>query len=548
MTRIITTIAVDLTPVLPGGENGGAKIFVLELVRLLAIKHPEVNFLLLTHCRSHTELATLDRNNVERLPVLGNEAMGTVRTRLQGIANRLLPYLPLKIRKIAGMVGREMNTAFKRSFSSGLLSDRNISLLFCPFTATTYFEPGIPTVCTIYDLQYKTYPQFFSTLDVLNRDRTFLEACQRASALAAISDYSRESAVVHGKIDPSRIRTIQLRMAQRMTSHDGDDQSVLGRLTLKAQRYFIYAANFWKHKNHEMLLTAFGMACNHGLPPDIKLVCTGSPGERQDWLLKAVSAMNLSERVIFPGYIPNEELNVLLKNSAALIFPSLYEGFGLPVIEAMSAGVPVACSNTTSLPEVAADAAILFDPRVPGDISKAMLSLAADRELRANLVEAGHRRASAFSDSDRMADEYWNMFSYAFHNERLDDFLQGAYPDGWASPKLSIQVAPGNGALSLDLELSAPEWLPEQRLIAQAYCGKMTHGDPVELTRGSDAVMSIPLKNSRGIFEVRISPAFVPSMTGLGDDHRELAAVLKACRIIRADGSHTQLYPETTPK
>jgi glycosyltransferase involved in cell wall biosynthesis len=206
-------------------------------------------------------------------------------------------------------------------------------------------------------------------------------------------------------------------MAQRIAPSIENDKAVLGRLNLTPQRYLIYPANFWKHKNHEMLLTAFGMACHEGLAADIQLVCTGAPGARQEWLMSTTRTMNLSDRVIFPGYLPNAELAALMANCTGMVFPSLYEGFGLPVIEAMASGVPVACSNTTSLPEVAADAAILFDPCVPTQIAQAMISLVENEALRAPLIQAGLQRAAEFSDSGRMAREYWELFQHALASE-----------------------------------------------------------------------------------------------------------------------------------
>jgi len=440
-----TVIAVDLTPVLPGGENGGAKIFVLELLRQLAQLAPQTQFILLTHERSHAELAGLDAANVRRLQVVGGPegaaapppapatpddsapeegSGGALRQRIArlrllqaALTARLLgalrsrlpqplldPLLDLRDRwRLARMRGRGMS----------LLHDLDVDLLFCPFTAPSYWEPGIATVCTIYDLQYKTYPQFFSAADVAQRDRTFRDACRRSAMLAAISEYSRGSALEHGRLDPARIRTIHLRMAQRMAPGPAQPAEVLAPLGLAAQRYLLFPANFWRHKNHEMLLTAFGMACAAGLPADIRLVCTGAPGERQAWLARAVRQMGLEARVVFPGFLPTEHLAVLMRSCLGLVFPSLYEGFGLPVIEAMAAGIPVACSDTTSLPEVAADAALLFDPRLPAAIAEALTALATDAALRQRLVEAGRERAAAFADATRMAREYWSLFQQA---------------------------------------------------------------------------------------------------------------------------------------
>ncbi|MFS8084053.1 MAG: glycosyltransferase family 4 protein [Acidobacteriota bacterium] len=414
------TIAVDLTPVLPGGENGGAKIFVLELLHRLAAMAPQTQFVLLTQAGSHAELATLDRPNMRRLMVLGPVVANPIRLRLMGVASPILSHLPARLRNLVRRLGYKLRATPKRGGSGALLRDMSVDLLFCPFTAPTYFELGIPAVCTIHDFQYKTYPEFFSEEDAGHRHYVFLEACRRASVLVAVSDFSRNAAIAHGQVDASRIRTIHHRIAKRMCPITHCESEVLSRLGLTPKKYLLYPANFWKHKNHEMLLTAFGIACYGGLAEDIKLVCTGAPGARQKWLKSAVCTMNLGARVIFPGYLSNAELAALMANCSGVVFPSLYEGFGLPVIEAMAAGVPVACANTTALPEVADDAAIFFDPRVPTQIAQAIILLVENDALRARLILAGQQRAAEFSDAGRMATEYWELFQHALANERHD--------------------------------------------------------------------------------------------------------------------------------
>jgi glycosyltransferase involved in cell wall biosynthesis len=540
MTKSITTIAVDLTPVLPGGENGGAKIFVLELLRRLAKLTPETNFILLTQAASHEELAELDSGNIRRLLVLNPGKRTSFQSKLLEIANRALTRMPGRLRRALYRFKAEV----KRTGSGFLLKDLGVDLLFCPFTAPTYFEPGIPTVCTIYDLQYKTYPEFFTAEDVAHRDRTFNDACRRATALAAISDYSRESAIAHGKLDPTCIRTIHLRMAQRIADGSESDKGILNSLGIKSQRYLIYPANFWKHKNHEMLLTAFGMACRAGLAPDIKLVCTGAPGARQQWLANAARIMNLGDRILFPGYLPNSELATLVSNCTGVVFPSLYEGFGLPVIEAMAAGVPVACSNSTSLPEVAADAAILFDPRRPDQIAEALISLVDDFALRARLVEAGKHRATNFSDVERMADEYWSLFQHAMANRIYESLMTGAHSDTWAGPYLNIQVAPAKTKRTLEFEFFAPPLLPQAKLTIQASLNGKLHGLPLEIVRGTSALWSLPVESTGGSYEIRIYPTFVPARAGIGPDNRELSAKLRRCGIQGADGECVELFPE----
>jgi glycosyltransferase involved in cell wall biosynthesis len=547
MNKSLNTIAVDLTPILPGGENGGAKVFVLELLHRLAEVAPQTQFILLTQAASHKELETLDRPNMRRLMIVGPSVANSLRPRLMSLAARILLHLPARLHSVVNRLGYRLNMRLKRIGSSSLLRDMSVDLLFCPFTAPTYFEPGIPTVCTIHDLQYKTYPEFFSPEDVSHRDRVFIDACRRATVLSAVSDYSRQVAIQHGGIDHDRIRTIHHRIAQRTSPKTEGSNDVLTRLGLAPGKYLIYPANFWKHKNHEMLLTAFGMACHGGLAADIKLVCTGAPGTRQEWLMRAAHTMNLGDRVLFPGYLPSTELATLMSNCTGMVFPSLYEGFGLPVIEAMAAGVPVACSNTTSLPEVAADAAILFDPRVPAQIAQSIISLVENEALRTQFVQAGLQRSAEFSDTERMAREYWELFQYALANQRHEDLLTGTYADGWIGPSLNLQVAPDDGAQILEIEFLAPEWLPQPRLTLQAIQGGKNQGSPIVLNRGSNAALSLSVAPTGGHYEVKIAPTFVPARSSHGNDQRELSAMLQRCRIVRANGKCVDLFPEKAP-
>jgi glycosyltransferase involved in cell wall biosynthesis len=544
MNKELRTVAVDLTPVLPGGENGGAKIFILELLKLLAERAPKTRFVLLTQATSHEELAVMDRSNMERIMVLGPAVTGFLRPQLIKFTSYVLSHLPARLKNAFIRLRYGLTDFAKSKSTESLLRNIGTDLLFCPFTAPTYFEPGIPTVCTIYDLQYKTYPEFFGAEELAQRDRAFMEACRRATALTAISDYSRTSAIAHGKIEPDKIRTIYLRMAKRITAEATQRNSVLSGLGLIYQRYLVYPANFWKHKNHEMLIASFGMACRGGLARDIKLVCTGAPGTRQEWLMTAARTMNLADRIIFPGYLPDSEMTSLMSSARGVVFPSLYEGFGLPIIEAMALGVPVACSNTTSLPEVAAGAALLFDPRIPTQISQAMLSLVNDDDLRVKLVKAGDQRAADFSDSERMASEYWDIFQYALNNEKMENQLTGAFSDGWAGPTLKIQVAPSASPQTLDVEVFAPDWLPQSSVTIHANNNGKPQGVPLKVARGSKAVFSLAIDPSGGCYEIRIAPTFVPARAGSNEDQRKLSVMVQRCGISCINGECIELFPE----
>jgi glycosyltransferase involved in cell wall biosynthesis len=545
MNRSLGTIAVDLTPVLPGGDNGGAKIFVVQLLQTVARMTPSTQFVLLTQASSHEELAALDAPNVRRLLVIADAThRKTMRDRLRSLGRRIRPLIPSGLHAALKGAGKRMTSPAPMRGAGGMLRDLKADLLFCPFTAPTYFEPGIPTVCTIYDLQYRTYPEFFDPDDVAHRDHTFREACRVATELAAISEYSRQSAIAHGNVDPSRIRTIYLRMAQRMSSSEAEASNVVSRLGLAAGRYLIYPANFWKHKNHEMLLTAFGIACRGDFPADIKLVCTGAPGARQRFLAESAQAMQLGSRVVFPGFLPDRELAALMKQSAAVIFPSLYEGFGLPLIEAMAVGVPVGCSNATSLPEVASGAALLFDPRIPQEIAQTMLSLVADRAARDRLIRAGRERAAEFSDVERMAHEYIQIFADSLSKGKLETMMAGVFADGWAGQCLKIQLAPAaDNQGVLEIEFSAPDWLPQPRLVVQASHDGRKIGTALQLQRGTAGVLSVPVDETGGYYEISIAPTFVPARIGHGSDMRELSAMLRRCDVSRGPAGKVQLFP-----
>lgn len=408
-------IAVDLTPVLPGGENGGAKVFTLALIRTLAARAPQTQFVLLIQSAAAQELQTLEQKNVRCCVVRHSVTSVKSGIRNRGAITRLWAVLPMGLKTVFFKIGYPLYRALKRAQAQAQLQGLQADLLFCPFTEPTYFKRGIPTVCTLYDLQHKMYPEFFSPAEILHRDRVFRDVCQYATAIATISDYSKQSVLAHAKQVPRLVQTVYLRMADRLQVGSFMDPTssmdpICQQYDLNPELYLIYPANFWPHKNHEKLLIAFDLACKNGLPDNIKLICTGSPNARRECLMQQRDQLECKNRVIFPGYLSQADFAALLRNSGGMIFPSLYEGFGLPVIEAMAAGVPVACSNRTSLPEIAGEAALLFDPSKSEDMAKALIRLMEDKTLRAQNSEAGKKRAQIFADQEHMAREYWDLF------------------------------------------------------------------------------------------------------------------------------------------
>ncbi|EAO4115980.1 glycosyltransferase family 1 protein, partial [Salmonella enterica] len=156
-------------------------------------------------------------------------------------------------------------------------------------------------------------------------------------------------------------------------------------------KYLLCVGNRKTHKNEKCVISAFAKA---DIDPSIKLVFTGNPCND---LEKLIIQHGLSERVKFFGFVSEKDLPSLYKGSLGLVFPSLYEGFGLPVVEGMACGIPVLTSLTSSLPEVAGDAAILVDPLSEDAITKGISSLINDSELRKHLIQKGLLRAKRFN-------------------------------------------------------------------------------------------------------------------------------------------------------
>ena len=460
-------IAIDLTPMLPGGENGGAKWMTLELVDALARLFPETSFVLLTAESSNSELDGLENehSNIQRMCVLHNSPptdpstvvsasaatwRDSVLAQVKALAGHILPpalrqriktvpsalyalspkgFNQLKVIVPLGLrqrIKRLLGAVKPPSDSEVLLHQIGADLLFCPFTAPFYADPLIPTVSVIYDLQYRAYPQFFTHEELIQREDNFRMAYQKAGYLVAISEFVRQTVIDTAKFPPERVIAVPIGLlhAPKQIDHETSANGLLEKYGLCREEYILYPANFWQHKNHAILLTAFNMYRRANPASTLKLVCTGTPGHGAEAFCEAARRMGLAEWVIYPGYVSVEEYDLLLRSAFAMIFPSLYEGFGIPVLEAMSAGVPVLCSKVTSLPEVGGDAVLYFDPRRPSQIMDALTRLSHEPGLRESQITTGLQRAALFEGAERMALNYADVFVKALPTGQTVDSIQ----------------------------------------------------------------------------------------------------------------------------
>jgi glycosyltransferase involved in cell wall biosynthesis len=258
---------------------------------------------------------------------------------------------------------------------------------------------GLRNVLLLLDLQHLHHPRFFTPERLEERERVYGSSVRKADFTVAISEFTRRVAIERYGIPPDRITSAWLAADDRfrpgLVTPRGR-RSVLARHGLEEGGYLFFPAHTWRHKNHVSALRALALLRDdRGLTPS--LVCTGEPREAQPEIEDLVSRLRLDRQVRFLGYCPLEEMPVLYEAAAALVFPSIYEGFGMPVVEAMSMGCPVVCSNAASLPEIAGDAALLVDPHDDEGLADALSRVLTDSDVRRDLTLRGVARSRLFS-------------------------------------------------------------------------------------------------------------------------------------------------------
>ena len=253
-------------------------------------------------------------------------------------------------------------------------------------------------VLIIPDIQHEYLPEFFSPAALEERRRVYGDAARRADHICAISEFTRQTLITRLGVAPDRVTTVPLAADAAFRSDDvhGRDAEILVEHSLAAGRYLFFPAHTWKHKNHKAAIDALRVLRDRH-QVTITLVCTGGQREAQPALEEQMEVAGLRDSVRFLGYVPREHVPTLYRNAACLVFPSLFEGFGMPVLEAMASGCPVVCSNSSSLPEIAGEGATLVDPNNAEALADAIAALLADAELRAHRRTLGLERAKAFS-------------------------------------------------------------------------------------------------------------------------------------------------------
>jgi len=257
----------------------------------------------------------------------------------------------------------------------------------------------VPVVATVHDVSFLEHPEYFTRARAWQLRQTVARTVRSASRILTGTEYARSSILkVYGDLDEDKVVVAPLAASPefRPTSQTSASFAVRERFDVRGP-YILSVGDIQPRKNHIGLIRAFdslARAC-----PQLKheLVIAGKETWFTEEVRQAARASSVGDRIRFCGFVSDADLLQLYNACDLFVFPSFYEGFGLPVLEAMACGRAVVCANTTSLPEVADGAAILFDPYVTDEIARAMKDVLLDAELRARMERLGVQRAANFS-------------------------------------------------------------------------------------------------------------------------------------------------------
>ena len=287
-------------------------------------------------------------------------------------------------------VGEQLSIPFK-------LGRASPNLFHTPHYVLPVLTP-CRSIVTIHDCIHLIFPQYLRNRMAYACARAmFWTAVHRASRILTVSEASKRDILRFFEVPETKVSVIYNAIDERLHRRPPEEEMLRVRERYQLHdRFLMYAGNVKPHKNLERLIRAFVLLRQDGLD-DLQLLVTGSEVSRYSALRRTVHRYNLRRRVRFLGYQSEDTLAALYRLADVFVFPSLYEGFGLPPLEAMAAGTPVVVSNVSSLPEVVGDAGVLVNPYDPRSIADGIRKVLTDRTLRSDLRARGLARARSFS-------------------------------------------------------------------------------------------------------------------------------------------------------
>jgi glycosyltransferase involved in cell wall biosynthesis len=259
-------------------------------------------------------------------------------------------------------------------------------------------------VLTIHDLQYLYYPEYFTASKLAYLKRMVPRSAEAARLVLTPSEFTRRTVIERLNIDPSIVIVIPHGISPREPETPADGVREIYGLP---ERFFLYPAITYPHKNHLVLLEAFARL--RRLKPETMLVFTGAKGSMETRITSEIHKLGIDDSVKRLGYVPATHLDAMYRQAVAMCFPSRFEGFGAPVLEAMARGCPVIAANATALPEVVGNAGQLVSPDNAEQWTRAMTAVLEDDSERERIAKAGIERSREFTwtrSADLLEDSY----------------------------------------------------------------------------------------------------------------------------------------------
>jgi glycosyltransferase involved in cell wall biosynthesis len=349
MARTGIRIGVNALYLIPGGV-GGTEIYLRELLAALAELDQVNEYLVFTNLETQSDLVPKQAN---------------FQWKPQAVHARFRP---------ARILWEQIVLPFEAA-------RYGLDVLFNPgFTAPIFLPCRQVTV--FHDLQHKRHPEYFRWFDLPFWRFLLWAAAHRSHRLIAVSDATRSDLLRFYRIPKERVTVV----------HHGVEQTFSRLDRSHTESYLLCVSTLHPHKNLPRLIRAYGRKKR-----GFRLILAGLRGFHAETIERQIEEMGLRDSVQITGWVPREELYSLYARARAFVYPSMFEGFGMPVLEAMAAGIPVACSDIPPLREVAGDAALYFDPLNEDAIASAIERVMTDASLRERLATAGRERARPFT-------------------------------------------------------------------------------------------------------------------------------------------------------
>lgn len=308
------------------------------------------------------------------------------------LLGRARPFLRDAFHHLSPILGRS-SVPIPRS--DGTIERNAIDVMH--FTVQRAFLTDVPNLYQVYDLQHLHLRHFFTPRERLAREIQERTYCDKASLVAVMSSWGKEDLIRQYGVPDSKVVVVPFAPTLDAYARPSDSELVATRRKYSLPDQFIlYPSQTWAHKNHIGLLESLAILRDrqHIIVP---LVCSGRRNDFFPHIERRMRDLGLSDQVRFLGFVSPLELQCLYQLCRCLAFPTKFEGFGIPLLEAFWAGVPAASSNVTCLPDLGGDAALYFDPDSVEEIAQAIYRVWTDEQLRMTLAERGRRRVAGFS-------------------------------------------------------------------------------------------------------------------------------------------------------